>query len=63
MQIIDAHMHYYDKEGFVQVAANAGYTNTAACWSRICQENNIVFSVAMGNTMYTSSATEVFPLV
>ena len=55
MQIIDAHMHYYYKEGFVQVAANAGYTNTAACWSRICQENNIVFSVAMGNTMYTSS--------
>ena len=55
MQIIDAHMHFYDKEGFVQVAANAGYTNTAACWSQICRENNIVFSVAMGNTMYTSS--------
>ena len=44
MQIIDAHMHFYDKEGFVQVAANAGYTNTAACWSQICRENNIVFS-------------------
>ena len=55
MQIIDAHMHFYDKEGFVQVAANAGCTNTAACWSQICRENNIVFSVAMGNTMYTSS--------
>ena len=55
MKIIDAHMHYYNKEGFVQVAANAGYENTAACWQRICEENNIVFSVAMGNTMYTSS--------
>lgn len=55
MKIIDAHMHYYNKEGFIQVAANAGYENTAACWQRICKENNIVFSVAMGNTMYTSS--------
>lgn len=54
MKIIDAHMHYYNKEGFVQVAANAGYENTAACWQRICEENNIVFAVAMGNTMYTS---------
>lgn len=55
MKIIDAHMHYYNKEGFVQVAANAGYENTAACWQRICEENNIAFAVAMGNTMYTSS--------
>lgn len=55
MKIIDAHMHYYNKEGFVEVAAHAGYENTAACWQRICKENNIVFSVAMGNTMYTSS--------
>ena len=55
MKIIDAHMHYYNKEGFVQVAANAGYENTAACWEKICRDNNIVFSVAMGNTMYTSS--------
>ncbi|MGM9582278.1 MAG: amidohydrolase family protein [Phascolarctobacterium sp.] len=55
MKIIDAHMHYYNKEGFVQVAANAGYENTAACWQQICEENNIVFAVAMGNTMYTSS--------
>lgn len=55
MKIIDAHMHYYDKEGFIQVAANAGYENTAECWRKICLENNIVFSVAMGNTMYTSS--------
>lgn len=55
MKIIDAHMHYYDKEGFVQVAANAGYENTAACWEKICRDNNIAFSVAMGNTDYTSS--------
>lgn len=54
MKIIDAHMHYYNKDGFVQVAANAGYENTAACWQRICEENNIAFAVAMGNTMYTS---------
>ncbi len=24
-KIIDAHMHYYNKDGFVQVAKNAGY--------------------------------------
>ena len=55
MKIIDAHMHYYNVDGFVQVASNAGYENTAACWQKICEENNIVFSVAMGNTNYTSS--------
>lgn len=55
MKIIDAHMHYYNVDGFVQVAANAGYENTAACWQKICEENNIAFSVAMGNTNYTSS--------
>lgn len=55
MKIIDAHMHYYNVDGFVQVAADAGYENTAACWQKICEENNIVFSVAMGNTNYTSS--------
>lgn len=55
MKIIDAHMHYYNKDGFVQVAARAGYENTAACWQKICEENDIVFSVAMGNTDYTTS--------
>ena len=50
MKIIDAHMHYFNIEGFKTVAANAGYENTAACWQQICDENNIVFSVAMGNT-------------
>ncbi len=48
MKIIDAHMHYFNVDGFKEVAANAGYENTAACWQQICEENNIVFSVAMG---------------
>lgn len=55
MKIIDAHMHFYDVEGFYEVAKNAGYENTAECWQRICQENNIVFSVAMGNTFTAES--------
>ena len=55
MKIIDAHMHYFNVEGFVDVAKRAGYENTAACWQQICQDNNIAFSVAMGNTAYTSS--------
>ena len=55
MKIIDAHMHYFNVEGFMDVAKRAGYENTAACWQQICQDNNIAFSVAMGNTAYTSS--------
>lgn len=54
MKIIDAHMHYYDVEGFREVAKEAGHENTAACWQQICEENNIAFSVAMGNTMNAS---------
>ena len=50
MKIIDAHMHYYDIDKFYEVAENAGHENTAACWQKICQENNIVFAVAMGNS-------------
>ena len=50
MKIIDAHMHYYDIDKFYEVAENAGHENTAACWQQICQENNIVFAVAMGNS-------------
>lgn len=34
MKIIDAHMHYYNKEGFIEVAKRAGYTNTAECWQK-----------------------------
>ena len=55
MKIIDAHMHYFNVDSFVEVAQRAGYENTAACWQRICRDNNIAFSVAMGNTAYTSS--------
>lgn len=51
MKIIDAHMHYYDVDGFREVAAACGYENTAECWQQICSKHNIVFSVAMGNTM------------
>lgn len=50
MKIIDAHMHYYDIDKFYEVAANAGHQNTAICWQRICEENGIVFAVAMGNS-------------
>lgn len=55
MKIIDAHMHYYNVEGFCEVAKAAGHENTAACWQQICEDNGIVFSVAMGNTMDASS--------
>ena len=34
MKIIDAHMHYFNVEGFVEVAKRAGYENTAACWQQ-----------------------------
>ena len=37
MKIIDAHMHYFNVDGFKEVAANAGYENTAACWQQICE--------------------------
>lgn len=55
MKIIDAHMHYYNTEHFGPVAARSGYENTAACWQQICEDNQIVFAVAMGNTDYTSA--------
>ncbi|MCQ2358795.1 MAG: amidohydrolase family protein [Phascolarctobacterium sp.] len=48
--IIDAHFHYFNIDGFVNVAANAGYVNTNACWQEICKQNNIIMSIAMGNT-------------
>ena len=41
MKIIDAHMHYFNVDGFKEVAANAGYENTASCWQQICKDNNI----------------------
>lgn len=55
MKIIDAHMHYFNIEHFDLVAQNSRSENTAQCWKRICQENNIVFAIAMGNTFYTTS--------
>ena len=48
--IIDAHFHYFNIDGFKEVAKAAGYENTAACWRSICERYNIVFAVAMGNT-------------
>lgn len=54
MKIIDAHMHYFNIDRFAEVAQQAGHENSAACWERICQENNIVFAVAMGNTYSVS---------
>ncbi|NLY83676.1 MAG: amidohydrolase family protein [Acholeplasmataceae bacterium] len=50
MKIIDAHMHYYEIEGFHTAAKAAGHENTAGHYSGICAENGIVFSVAMGNS-------------
>lgn len=50
MKIIDAHMHYYKKEGFDQLAQLAGHINSREGWENICAENGIVFSVAMGNS-------------
>ena len=48
--IIDAHFHYFNIDRFSEVAHNAGYENTSSEWQKICKENNIVMSVAMGNT-------------
>lgn len=50
MRIIDAHMHYFDVDGFKMIAREAGHENTATCWQQICKDNDIVFSVAMGNS-------------
>ncbi len=50
MRIIDAHMHYFEVDGFKMLAREAGHENTAACWQQICEDNDIVFSVAMGNS-------------
>ncbi len=53
--IIDAHIHYFAIEGFQETARAAGHENSAACWQAICEENHILFAVAMGNTMDASS--------
>ncbi|NCD08292.1 MAG: amidohydrolase [Negativicutes bacterium] len=49
MKIIDAHMHFYEVEGFYEAARGAGHENTAEHYLRACEENGVVFSIAMGN--------------
>ncbi|MDO4177606.1 MAG: amidohydrolase family protein [Phascolarctobacterium sp.] len=48
--IIDAHFHYFNVDGFDILAKAAGHENTSDCWQEIAKENNIIFSIAMGNT-------------
>jgi len=50
MRIIDAHMHYFKIEGFDELAKLAGHENSREGWQEICDANNIIFSVAMGNS-------------
>lgn len=52
MKIIDAHIHFWQTEKFEMVAKMAGHQNTKEDYLEICRRNNIVFSVAMGNTDY-----------
>lgn len=49
MKIIDAHMHFYNVEGFYEAAKRAGHENTAQHYLQACKENEVIFSVAMGN--------------
>jgi len=50
MKIIDAHMHYFNIEGFTELAKLADHENSRSGWQQICETNQIVFSVAMGNS-------------
>ncbi|MBO5993034.1 MAG: amidohydrolase family protein [Acidaminococcaceae bacterium] len=50
MKIIDAHMHYFNIEGFDELAKLADHDNSRAGWQKICDDNNIIFAVAMGNS-------------
>ena len=50
MKIIDAHMHYFNIEGFDELAKLADHKNSRKGWQDICEANGIVFSVAMGNS-------------
>ncbi len=52
LKIIDAHMHFYDVDGFKEAAKFAGHENTSEHYLQTCTENNVVFSVAMGNAEY-----------
>lgn len=55
MKIIDAHMHYFATEGFDQLAKAVGDVNSVAGYEKVCQENGVVFSVAMGNSYEAGS--------
>ena len=48
--IIDAHMHYFNIEGFDELARLADHENSRRGWQDICETNKIAFSVAMGNS-------------
>ena len=48
--IIDAHMHYFNVEGFDELARLADHENSRRGWQDICETNHIAFSVAMGNS-------------
>lgn len=50
MKIIDAHMHYFKVTHFDELARLAGHENSREGWQKICEDNDIVFSVAMGNS-------------
>lgn len=50
MKIIDAHMHYFNIEGFAELAKLAGHENSRSGWQKICEENGVAFAVAMGNS-------------
>ena len=49
LKIIDAHMHFYDIDGFREAAKQAGHENTSEHYLKACADNDVVFSIAMGN--------------
>lgn len=49
MRIIDAHIHFYNQEGFNRLARNAGHENTGEHLRSRYREKNIVHAVVMGN--------------
>jgi hypothetical protein len=60
--IIDAHMHFFNIEGFDELARLADHENSRRGWQDICDTNHIAFSVAMGNsTMRPAGLEELRP--
>ena len=43
-------MHYFNIDGFDELAKLADHENSRAGWQKICDENEIAFAVAMGNS-------------